>query len=311
MTKSEIETSIAAYIEKYGQWAYDIPLPHGIWTRGNLGIPHTRLKRLVQIASDLSLKPISESTVLDLGCLDGLFSLEFALHGARVTGIEIRESNVKKAELVNEILGHSNLNFICDDVRNVSVSKNGTFDIVICSGMLYHLTTPDVFQLIENMHSVANRMVIIDTHISLKPSSKVKYNGKEYDGHFITEHAENDSSDVKNKRYLASIDNNQSFLFTRPSLMNFLETVGFSSVYECFNPSHLNFGEPGLECRDRCTFVAIKAEKTKIHTSPLANTLREDWPKDSLDYSYKIKQKRLTFLGRIRRLIGILVGSHN
>ena len=83
---------------------------------------------------------------------------------------------------------------------------------------------------------------------------------------------------------LSSIDNTTSFLFSRPSLINILSHVGFSSVYECFNPPHLNFGMPGLEHIHRCTFVAVKGQYCDLHTSPLANTLKEEWPEGSLCY---------------------------
>jgi len=90
---------LSEHVQRYGEWFYDIPLPHGLWTRGNEGLPHTRLKRVLQVASDISLKPLSECRVLDLGCLDGLFSIEFGLQGAQVTGIEVREANHKKPSL--------------------------------------------------------------------------------------------------------------------------------------------------------------------------------------------------------------------
>ena len=99
MNKDRIQERMAQLVAQYGEWVYDLPLPHGIWTRGNQGIPHTRLKRLLQIVKDLSRKPLSSCRILDLGCLDGLFAIEFGLHGARVTGLDIREGHIKKASI--------------------------------------------------------------------------------------------------------------------------------------------------------------------------------------------------------------------
>ena len=81
-TKDLIERGLEKIQQQYGQWSFDIPLPHGVWTRGNQEIPHTRLKRILQVAHDLCTKPLGHCRVLDLGCLDGLFAIEFALHGA-------------------------------------------------------------------------------------------------------------------------------------------------------------------------------------------------------------------------------------
>jgi hypothetical protein len=83
---------------------------------------------------------------------------------------------------------------------------------------------------------------------------------------------------------LNSMDRNPSFLMTRPSLMNFLGELGFSSIYECFNPPHLNYGMPGLEYRNRCTLLALKGVPCRVYTSPAAEKIKELWPEGSLRY---------------------------
>jgi hypothetical protein len=141
------------------------------------------------------------------------------------------------------------------------------------------------------MYEMTDRATIIDTHISLNPSILISRNGSQYHGAIAKEHDEQDSREIKESRVASSIDNATSFIVSRPSLINLLSHAGFSSVYECFNPPHLNFGMPGLEHIDRCTFVAIKGQYCKLHTSPLANTLKEDWPEDSLSYSCNVEQR--------------------
>jgi 2-polyprenyl-3-methyl-5-hydroxy-6-metoxy-1,4-benzoquinol methylase len=165
--KAELETGLANHISQYGEWVYDIPLPHGIWTRGHEGLPHTRLKRVLQIIADISHKPLSECRILDLGCLDGIFSIEFALHGTDVTGIEIREDNLRRAIFVKDAHQLTNVQFIRDDVRNISAAKYGSYDVILCSGIIYHLPIPDVFYFAERIYEMTNRAAIIDTHISL------------------------------------------------------------------------------------------------------------------------------------------------
>ncbi len=284
LNREELQRTLDQLKREYGEWTFDIPLPFDIWTKGNIQLPHTRLKRVVQVVSDLSEKPLSECRILDLGCLDGLFSIEFAKHGANTIGVEIREANIKKAIFCKEALGLHNLDFRQDDVRNISVESYGRFDAIVCSGILYHLPAADAIDLINRMYDIVNRVVVIDTHVVLKPIERLVYDNDEYWGSVFREHPDSSTLEEKAKKLWASADNPTSFLFTRPSLVNVLNKAGFSSVYECFIPAHMNFGKPGLEHRDRCTFVAIKDDICDIATSPSANTLREKWPEDSLSY---------------------------
>lgn len=272
---------------EYGEWSFDIPLPFGIWTRGNRQIPHTRLRRLVQVVSDLSLKPLAECRILDLGCLDGLFSIEFALQGANVVGVEVREANVKRADICKEILELDNLEFRQGDVRNLSLETYGEFDAIVCSGILYHLPAADAIKLIHAMYKMVKRLVVIDSNLALEPQEQVLYENEEYWGVTYREYPDDTPKDVIEKAIWSSADNPTSFWFTRPSLVNLLGRAGFSSVYECFNPIHLNFGKPGIERADRCTFAAIKEEVREIKTSPIVNSLQEKWPERSLSYAPK------------------------
>ena len=66
--------------------------------------------------------------------------------------------------------------------RNLSVERYGEFDVIICSGILYHLDTPDVFHLVNRTSEMARRLVVIDTHASLKPNVTVEFRGSTYYG---------------------------------------------------------------------------------------------------------------------------------
>jgi methyltransferase family protein len=305
LTKEFIEKGIRDINQQFGEWSSDIPLPHDIWTKGNQKTPHTRLKRVIQIAQDLCPKPLSQCRVMDLGCLDGMFSIEFALHGAETVGVEIRESNIRKGIFCKEALELNNLSFRQGDVRQVSEATHGRFDIIVCSGIFYHLTAHDASRLVSSMFTMADRLVIIDTHVALSSRKKVILGGNVYYGDTYRGHRENATQHQKSRRAWASWDNPTSFWFTRPSLINMLNRAGFSSVYENFVPLHKNYGKPGLECTDRCTFVAVKDKRRALLTSPAANNLEEAWPEDSLSYSPEGGRARLLFnrvLSAMRRL---------
>ena len=291
MTRDEVQARRSAIVAKHGEWSYDIPLTHDVWTRGNEGIPHTRLRRLLQAVVDLAGKPLAACRILDLACLEGQYAIECARQGATVVGLEAREANLVKARFAKEVLQLSHLEFVQDDVRNLSIDTYGQFDVVLCSGILYHLDTPDVFDLIRHTYEVTERLVIIDTHVSLRPNLAVEFAGQTYHGERLPErHAVAGDGSSKasepptTKELWASVGNEASFLFSRPSLLNALASAGFSSVHECLNPPHLNFGAPGIEHLNRCTFVAVKGSQVTLSTSPTANGLQEAWPEGALTY---------------------------
>lgn len=296
---------------EHGEWTYDIPLPGGHWTRGNLGLPHTRLRRSLQVLKDVLGESWTSARILDLGCLDGIFSIECALQGAaRVIGVDVRHGHIEKCLLAQTALGLKNLEFRTGDVRQVLTEQNETFDAILCSGLLYHLNVPDVFDVIQEIHARSGRVALIDTHVSLSPTATVEFQGRTYYGQMYREHDEQATVEEMHRAGLSSFGNKVSFWFSRPSLINAFAHAGFTSIYECFNPPHLNFGQPGLEHRDRCTIVCLKGEAVMLKTSPAVNTLREDWPEGSLEYSPSPVPAPSVFQRLRQRMLGRGRASH-
>jgi hypothetical protein len=252
--------AIEQFIAEQGPWtAMAIRLPDGSYT-----LPPAadhRLRRIVQTASDLVGKPLSQCRVLDLACLEGHYGIEFALHGAEVVGIEGRAASVAKCEFAKRALALERIEFFQDDVRGLSVEKYGRFDIVLCSGLLYHLPAQDAWRLIQSMHDSCSRLVIVDTFIALSSQLTTRIDGRDYHGHVYGEHDPAESAEDKRKKLWASLDNDSSFWFTEPSLMNLLSRAGFSSLFDVLAPTM-----PGNP-RDRKTYIGLKAPRVDIRSS--------------------------------------------
>jgi 2-polyprenyl-3-methyl-5-hydroxy-6-metoxy-1,4-benzoquinol methylase len=247
-------------VAEHGPWtAMAIKLSDGSYTRAP-AVDH-RLGRLAQIALDLSGKALSAARVVDLGCLEGHYAIEFALQGCEVLGIEGRAASVAKCEFARRELGLERLRFVQDDVRSFSRERYGEFDIVLCSGLLYHLPAPDAWQLICAMHEACRGLVIIDTFVSLSSQAIVEIGGLTYHGHFYPEHEAGDAPQEKAAKLWASLDNARSFWFTEPSLLNLLARAGFSSVFDALLPAM-----PGFP-RDRKTYVAIRGSRARVLSS--------------------------------------------
>jgi len=264
MNEAEILNRKKVIEAKYGPWtAHNFSLENDIFTmKAEVIGDEVKLRRVVQIVSDVSDRPIGDLHILDLACLEGMYSIAFAQQGAKVCAIEGREANIEKARFAAKILSLGNIDFDQDDVRNLSEEKYGSFDVVLCLGILYHLNAPDLFTFLEQVFNVCRRFAIIDTHISLSPEESFQYNKKLYWGKIVLEHPPNATDEEKQKKLWSSLDNPTSFYLTHSSLCSLLTHVGFTSVYECHVP------EEPAKPKNRVTFLAIKGKHENLDTCP-------------------------------------------
>ena len=147
MTSEEIHQEKARIVERYGDWInHNIHLGSDFFTMGKdvrTGA-EVKLTRILQMVGDVAGGSLEPLRVLDLACLEGLYGLEFALHGAEVVGIEGREPNIEKARFAQSSLGLENMRLFHGDVRQISAARYGTFDVVLCLGIFYHLDKCDI-----------------------------------------------------------------------------------------------------------------------------------------------------------------------
>ena len=202
------------------------------------------------------------------------------------------------------MLSLNNLQLIKDNVLNVTRDKYGGFDVVLCLGILYHLDTPDVMELLHCIFETCDRLTIIDTHISLKGSTHYNWNGNDYYGQYTREH-KSQSQDEQHDKLWASIDNVKSFVFTLPSLCNLLRHVGFTSVYECLNPYEYHnpdWPRPPKDdghvvWKNRVTLVAVKGQHQNLLSSPITEASPEIDRPEKPEYIRSIKMPGVQLSG--------------
>ena len=188
--------------------------------------------------------------IVDLGCLEGGYAVEFARDGFDTLGIEVRQSNIENCQRVKAATNLPNLEFCRDDVRNLE--KYGVFDVIFCCGILYHLDEPRKFM--EEMSRACRRVVIVDTHVAAEVPNKT-FNVSEIiqnegmNGRWFSEFA------VERERRMdrwSSLDNAKYFWPMKRDLIEALRQMGFSMVLEY--PIY----EPHREATDRVTIVGVK-----------------------------------------------------
>jgi len=175
-------------------------------------------------------------SVVDLGCLEGGFAVEFARLGMRATGIEVRSSNFSACEMVREAVGLPDLRFVQDDCWNVA--NYGHFDVVFCSGLLYHLAEPRRYL---NQLAQTGDVLILDSHYATEtPTTTYPLGAIDYHeglrGRWYTEYGE--GADTRNdETRWASWGNAKSFWPMKDDLIRVVTEAGFSAVFAdgCFH----------------------------------------------------------------------------
>jgi SAM-dependent methyltransferase len=129
------------------QWTFDSE-----FTRG-----YTRVRQdFTAELLDALRKETEISSALDVGCGVGYFSKFLSDMGLAVTAIDGREENTVEAKR-----RYPEVTFVTRNVEESALSEIGTFDFVLCVGLLYHLENP--FRAIRNLHSVTGKLLLVES----------------------------------------------------------------------------------------------------------------------------------------------------
>jgi ubiquinone/menaquinone biosynthesis C-methylase UbiE len=85
------------------------------------------------------LRRTTGKAVLDIGCGVGRWSLRFAAHGCRVTGLDLSPFMVESAR-ANAAEAGVECKFVSGDVRQHNFGQ--TFDLIFCVTVIQHITDP-------------------------------------------------------------------------------------------------------------------------------------------------------------------------
>lgn len=271
--------------------AHNILLNNGERTMGNetILLGESAVWKSILKSLDLFLPGTKEERrklrVVDLGCLEGGYAAEFAKLGFDTLGIEAREENVQKCNYVKDNLNLPNLNFVTDDVRNMSTY--GRFDVVLCYGLLYHLHDPVEFLKIAS--NCTNKLLFLNTHFA--PESDIRYalgplnnyvigpvqkriraleftrnyrlspitKVDGYRGRWYNEWSQGSNKAAIEKLLWASFNNHKSFWLCKKDLTRALQNVGFNHVFEQFDHTGDLFPDNYTHFYNRTMFVGIKS----------------------------------------------------
>ena len=279
-----LERRRAEVIDAAGPWTgFNIDLGEGVYTIGPglTGVAEARVDRIVQAVCDFAGGTLCDLRILDLGCHEGGFAVALARRGAEVIAVDGREGHIAKVRFVREALGLENLQPVRTDVRQLIPEDVGTFDVVLCLGVLYHLDGQDVMRMVETVSQLTRRLAVFETQIALKAQFEVSYEENLY----FARHYDEDVAEPG-----ASLDNVKSLWLTKPSLLNLLACAGFTSVAEYLNPVI-----PALAAyKDHTTLIALRGE-------PATDAPFEQWPESLRLTAHPAQGRRYRLLQRFGR----------
>ena len=130
-------------------WMYEFDLGDGVRTQPIgpelMDVHRTRAHVSAPVARAALAQAGPDAAAVDLACSEGWFSHRLLEWGARtVSGYDIRDENIRRATLVRDRLGidAERLRLAQADVYELDAARIGTFDVVLCLGLIYHLEDP-------------------------------------------------------------------------------------------------------------------------------------------------------------------------
>jgi SAM-dependent methyltransferase len=229
-------------------WNHNIALPHGVYTAA-CDAYYPAHREIMRVLHERLGRDFNGQRIVDIGCLEGYFSIECALQGAEVLGIDGKLLNVRKCEFVRSVLGVIRATFVLEDAMKVTRESFGRFDAVLALGLLYHLEDPYTF--LANMAELCDGFAVIDTHVALQDQPETikkgwrpelsemrrfTFGGRSYEGRLYREFPPGTARDVKDLSSTTSLENELSVWLTEDSLVRMLHDVGFSGTEKIVFP---------------------------------------------------------------------------
>jgi SAM-dependent methyltransferase len=237
-----------------------IPLAPGIETAA------AGVNALEDVRTDLVVEACGGSldgrSVVDLGCLEGGFTLAFAERGAQLAlGIEAREVSVRRCELARDLLGLTAAEFVEADIKD-ELAKREAFDVVFAAGILYHVADPAAF--LVTMREACSGVALIDTHVAREDeathgcSEVVTRSAGErtYRGRMFAEYASDVSDSEKDELLWAAWSDVDSFWPLEDELVAMIHDAGFASAEKVDLVDDGRASRWGVDQTNRVVYIA-------------------------------------------------------
>lgn len=198
-------------------------------------IHETRARMIEPVVRQALSQAGPGATVLDLGCNEGWFAHRALEWGAAsVVAIDVREVNIRRAEMVREHFGIApeRLRFERTSVFDLDPEQLGSFDVVLVLGLIYHLEDPVGALRIARRHTRGTAVVeaqLTESNDPIRLGWGETDSYRETEAHWaaLVEPAEEQRDDGN---LLSSFGGVISLVPNRAALIQALEVVGYRDV---------------------------------------------------------------------------------
>ena len=200
---------------------------------------HPVLRSTLRALRTIYPQGLDGRTIIDLGCLEGGFTTEFARAGMHATGVEVRDSNYRNCLYVRDHVATPNLHFLQGDANDVD--QYGPFDVFFVSGLLYHLDRPRAF--LEAVARNCGKALVLWSHVAPSEPGPVSthYNlsyleeNEGLHGRWYAEYDDVTRDKLDDQLRWASWNNRRSFWIQKSHLLELLRDLGFDLVLEQYD----------------------------------------------------------------------------
>jgi tRNA (mo5U34)-methyltransferase len=142
-------------------WWLSIDLGDGRVARGEKSLDVIKSRCVWEVMP----RDIAGKSVIDMGCAEGYFSFWAEQRGAsRVVAVDWEPETCRRFRLAHEYLG-SQVEFVQSTVEELNAHELGTFDVVLCMGLIYHLRDPVLgLERAASLLAPGGRMVL-ESHV--------------------------------------------------------------------------------------------------------------------------------------------------
>jgi hypothetical protein len=215
-----------------GEWASHFPAALGTPVEAG-GIPLFEDSRIVWAINELG--GIEGFRVLELGPLEGGHSYMLELYGAAsVISIEANTRAFVKCLIAKEVLDMKRVKYLCGDFIEYLKTVPEQFDMILGSGVLYHMRNP--VELIALLSSHTNRLFLwthyYDQCIQSDPNLRHKFPSRttaESNGFKHTLYRQEYQVSLKVAGFCGGSEEYSNWL-SRAELLNCLAYFGFTDV---------------------------------------------------------------------------------